>query len=221
MLDNNLGATNLDIPKQFILFVSGVPGVGKTTVSYELLKRFRDFRIIEETDILRDALRGYNELLIQKFGQLLKSMLNEIEITDHTKLLTLSDAQQQCMIMKKSVENIVARQQRKGIPSIINGVHIVPETLKNLAENPFIAFINLYVSDEDVLRSRIENRNPTSYMLQHIPFIFQTNLDLYFSTEKLVHLPNNAFHNVEVSALSIDETLFNVIKCIHKKIQAG
>lgn len=58
-----------DIPEGFIIFVSGVPGVGKTTISYELLKRFNVFRIIEETDLIREVLLGYNAFLEHEFPQ--------------------------------------------------------------------------------------------------------------------------------------------------------
>ena len=48
------------LPKDLIVFLSGVPGAGKTTLSYELLKKHNEFRLIEEeTDIIREVLRGY------------------------------------------------------------------------------------------------------------------------------------------------------------------
>ena len=50
-----------------IFLISGVPGVGKTTLSYELLKRFSTFRIIQETDLIREILRGYNEYLQERY----------------------------------------------------------------------------------------------------------------------------------------------------------
>ena len=56
------------IPDGLIVFISGVPGVGKTTISYELLKNIGKFRIIEETDLVREILRGYNNYLKLKFG---------------------------------------------------------------------------------------------------------------------------------------------------------
>lgn len=205
------------IPKGFILFISGVPGVGKTTISYELLRQFQEFRIIEETDILRDALRGYNEMLIERHGQKMYSALKEFEIYDHTILLSFAKAKQQCMIIKKSIENIVARQQRKGISSIINGVHIIPEVLKNLACNRRIIFINLYISNKDILRKRLTNRDPESYMLHHIPLIYRTNNDLFISTKMLSS--NHAFYNIDVTILNIDETIAKIKKSIQNKLQ--
>lgn len=216
---NNETNTSTRIPKGFILFISGVPGVGKTTVSYELLKRFHDFRIIEETDILRDALRGYNEMLIERHGQKMQSALKDTEIYDHTILLSFNEAQKQCMIIKKSIENIVARQQRKGISSIINGVHIIPEVLKDLAYNRNIIFINLYVSSEDILSQRLTNRDPESYMLQYIPFIYRSNNDLYNSTKNLTLLSDTSFYNIDVTLLNIEDTIAQISESILTKLQ--
>ncbi|NBH34993.1 hypothetical protein D3Z58_15820 [Clostridiaceae bacterium] len=207
------------VPNGFILFISGVPGVGKTTISYKLLKWFNEFRIIEETDILRDALRGYNEFLTIKLGLSLKSILEEIEIFPHTKLLTLEEAKNQCNIMKNSIENIVIRQQRKGISSIINGVHIIPEILKELANNPNILFINLFINNQNDLYSRLIKRDPDSYMLQHIPFIFETNIDLFNSTESMRDINQTSFFNVDITSLDIDEVLFEIVHCIQLKLQ--
>ena len=50
----------IEIPDGFIGFISGAPGVGKTTISYELSKRVCVFRIIEKTNLVREILRGYN-----------------------------------------------------------------------------------------------------------------------------------------------------------------
>ena len=64
--------SNFALPKGFIVFISGVPGVGKTTISYELLKMFSAFRIIEETDLIREVLRGYNEYIENAFKERVK-----------------------------------------------------------------------------------------------------------------------------------------------------
>lgn len=201
------------IPDGFIVFISGVPGVGKTTISYELLKKYSKFRIIEETDLIREILRGYNEYLTIKFGTDIMFALDKINITDHNKLLSLDEAKTQCKIMKSSLKNIIKRQQRKGIASIINGVHIIPEILIDIAEN--IVFINLYVTNENKIKERIKKRNPNSYMLSYIPFIFQTNNDLCASTNKLIPKYNNVF-NVNVTNLDASETVEVIINCIRK-----
>lgn len=215
MTNKSIINSNNIIPDNLIIFVSGVPGMGKTTISYELLKKFSKFRIIEETDLIREILRGYNEYLKAEFGSRINFLFDKIFITDHTKLLTFKEAKHQCKIMEQSIRKIVVRQRRKGIATIINGVHIIPEVLSNLAENNNIIFINLYVTDACEIYKRISNRDSTSYMLGHVPFIFQTNNDLYLSTEKIANKYNNIF-NVNVTELNIDNTIKKIISCIKK-----
>ena len=205
---------NIEIPKGFIVFISGVPGVGKTTISYELLRSFDVFRIIKETDLVREVLRGYNEYIKSKFKDKVNFIFDEIEITDHKKLLSFSEATNQCYLMRKSIEKIVDRQQRRGIPSIINGVHIIPEALNGLLENRNTIYINLYVNNKQELIDRLRNRDINSYMLDHIPFIFRANTDLYISTSKLASDNNSIFHNVDVTNLSIKETVEEVTRRI-------
>jgi len=206
-----------EVPPGFVIFISGVPGSGKTTISYELLKKFDVFRIVEETDLIREALRGYNEYIKDEFKDRIQFLFDEIEISDHTKLLTMDEARQQCKFMKNSLENIVLRQQRKGIPSIVNGVHVIPEILDGIFENRNIIYVNLYVNSEKKIYDRLFNRNPNSYMLNHTPLIFQTNVDLYFSTLKKSNESNYVFNNIDVTDLSIEETMLEVVNCIAKR----
>lgn len=202
------------IPPGFIVFISGVPGVGKTTISYELLKRCNAFRIIEETDLVREILRGYNSYLTNICPCQNQYIMERIKISDHTKLLSLDEAKKQCEIMFSSIEYIVNRQKRKGISSIINGVHIIPETLNGLVDNKNTIYINLYINNEQELYKRLVNRDPESYMLEHIPFIYQTNIDLYNSTDKLSKDYNYVFNNIDVTALSLDETINKIMQLI-------
>lgn len=202
------------VPDGLIIFISGVPGMGKTTISYELLKHFSKFRIIEETDLIREVLRGYNDYLKNEFGNQMDFIFDKIHITDHKKLLSFEEAKFQCQIMKQSFKQILSRQQRKGIATIINGVHVIPEVLMDIAESKNLIFINLYVTNEHEIYKRISKRDSTSYMLEHIPFIFQTNKDLHFSTEKIsLEYPN--IFNIDVTELSIDNTIKKIVDCIN------
>lgn len=212
---NNYEST---IPDGLIVFISGVPGVGKTTISYELLKNISKFRIIEETDLVREILRGYNNHLKLEFGSQIDFIFEKEQITDHTKLLTYDEAKDQCNIMKKSFEQIVARQQRKGIASIINGVHVIPEVLNGIAENNNIVYINLYVTNEQEIYERISNRDPVSYMLDYIPLIFETNKDLYLNTKKISSHCNYIF-NVDVTGLSIADVINKIILYIKSRTE--
>ena len=207
------------IPKGYIVLISGVPGSGKTTISYQLLKKIDEFRIIEETDLLREILLGYNEYLIKEYKND-STFIKNINITDHNKLLSLNEASQQCLYMKSSIEKIIERQKRKGIPSIINGVHIIPSVLNGICNNEGIIFINLYVNNPSSIYNRILERNPTSYMLEHISYIYNSGKDLYEDTKKLANNSNPyLFNNIDVTTLSIDETIDKVIDIIDKHIR--
>lgn len=217
MLIENKGEQEGAIPNGYIVFLSGVPGVGKTTISYELLQRFNKFRIIEETDLIREILRGYNEYLHTEFGDEISFVFKKIKISEHGIILNMEEVKKQCIIMKSSLEQIVRRQQRKGIATIINGVHIIPEVLNGLAGNYNIIYINLYVTDEKILYERLSKRN-SLHMLKYVPLIYKTNYELYLSTENLA-ANNSHVYNVNVSNLNIDEIIKKIISFITNDIK--
>ena len=67
---------------------------------------------------------------------------------------------------------------------------------------------------------RFSNRNKEKYCLDSIKYIFQTNLDLKISTAKLISDKSCSFNNIDVTKLSINETLDEVIRCILKKVKS-
>ncbi|MEY8335006.1 AAA family ATPase [Lachnospiraceae bacterium 47-T17] len=189
-----------ELPSDLVVLISGVPGVGKTTISYELLKKHNEFRLVEETDIIREVLRGYNDHLSSVYQTPIDG------IYSHDIFLSYAMAKQQCKIMKNSIINIVKRQQRKGIASIINGVHIIPEELYFDLSFPNIIYINLYIDSEASLWNRLKKRNPQKYTYDCIPYLYQTNKDLNSS---LLHLPKElcTIYSINVSALTPEETI--------------
>lgn len=78
---------------------------------------------------------------------------------------------------EKSLINIIKRQQRKQIPSIINGVHIIPEELYAHTSFPNILYIILYVDSEDALWNHLKNRDPQKYTYQCVPFYTKLTLN--------------------------------------------
>lgn len=191
------------LPLDLIILISGVPGVGKTTISNELLKTYQEFRLVEETDIIREILRGYNNRL-DELGK-----VSEDEIYAHDVLLNYDMAKQQCNIMKNSIINIIKRQQRKQIPSIINGVHIIPEELYTHISFPNILYIILYIKSEDALWERLKKRDPQKYKLECVPYLYKTNLELINSIHKI---PKDLcmLYSIDVSNLSIENTISKI-----------
>ncbi len=201
------------LPENLIILISGVPGVGKTTISWELLKTYQEFRLVEETDIIREILRGYNNLLTS----IHKSPLDEIYA--HDIFLSYDMARQQCKIMKNSIINIIKRQQRKGIPSIINGVHIIPEELYLSTPFPNILYINLYIDSEKDLWTRLSKRDPQKYKKECVPFLYQANVDL---NNSICNIPSNLckIYTINISNLTIQETLSEIDKIFCKLYKA-
>ena len=183
------------LPNDLIVLISGVPGVGKTTISYELLKEHEEFRLVEETDIIREILRGYNEYL----ENIHDTPLNDV-IYEHDIFLSYDMAKHQCRIMKNSIINIIQRQQRKGIRTIINGVHII--------------FINLYVDSEAALWKRLKIRDPQKYKPDRIPLLYKTNTDL---NNSLYHIPGNLYnvYSIDVSNMTVTDTLSTIDKIFY------
>lgn len=191
------------LPTDLVVLISGVPGVGKTTISYELLKTHSEFRLVEETDVIREVLRGYNSHLESIYK------VSPENIYAHDIFLSYEMARQQCKIMKNSIINIIKRQQRKGIPSIINGIHIIPEELYFSIPFSNILYINLYIDSEKTIWDRLKNRNPQKYKPECIPFIYQTNVDL---NNSLHSIPKELckIYSINVSIYSIQETLSKI-----------
>lgn len=194
---------NYCLPQDLILLISGVPGVGKTTISYELLKAYSEFRLIEETDIIREVLRGYNSHLSANGKLPLEN------IYAHDIFLSYDMARQQCKIMKNSIINIIKRQQRKRIPSIINGVHIIPEELYLNIPFPNVLYVNLYIDSEEVLWNRLKNRNPQKYKPECIPDLYKTNVDLNNSTCKNSEKSPNIY-SINITTLSVKEVISKI-----------
>lgn len=208
---------NTMIPKGFIVFISGVPGVGKTTISYELLKQCNEFRIIQETDLIREILRGYNDYLEAEIANkdIIKGIYEKISIPDHMKIFNFEELKEQCLIMKRSIEKIVARQQRKGISSVINGVHIVPEVLNGMGLNHNIVYVNLYINSKSDLRSRLSGRDEQKYM-PYLDVSFDANCSLYDSTSLLSLEQPYTFTNIDVTCLTVDQVVEKVIKFLKR-----
>lgn len=219
MNDGGSNSFGFELPKGFIVFISGVPGTGKTTVSYELLRMFDEFRIVEETDLIREVLRGYNEYIKDTFEDKDLHFLEAIEVAHNTKFLRYDEAKKQCKHMKRSLEKIVGRQKRKGIATIINGVHIVPEVLDDLYKNDNIVFFNLFLNNKHALFDRWKQRDSDKYNAKNLSIAFQTNVALSLSIQKLSKKSGNKVFDIDVTCLSINQTTSEIVRLLSSLLQ--
>lgn len=202
----------MNIPKDTILMISGVSCVGKTTVAYEILKTYPEFRRVSELDMLRAVVRiAYENLaeesninkdvIMRKYDALFKS------ITSNNFKITKLQSEQ----LLPYIKEIILRQQRRQIPTIIEGAGIIPSTyfpnnqpLDWLTKH--VIFINLYLSDEkehisrrnsrSVAREYNENSNKTKEFISQART--EKNILLHTETIQLHQLFDNVF-SIDVS----------------------
>lgn len=149
------------IPKDAILMISGVSCVGKTTTAYEILKNYSDFRRVSEYDLIRTVVRTAYENFIENNS----NNKNECDVLfasliDNDFETTIAQSEQ----LIPYIKDIILRQQRRQIPTIIEGAGIVPFTYFPHNE-PFdwltnhVIFVNLYISSEGEHVRRRQSRS--------------------------------------------------------------
>lgn len=181
------------LPNDTILFISGTTGVGKSTIARHLLSCLPDFLIIEEFDLIREAIRGHSAYVLQELHKNLSSQPTEyikktigpaiiksmnIDILQKScSELNYLEMNKQCEILREALKNTCRGLRNKKLPAIIEGENISFEALfgQYRYDNYFVysdkmIFINLYLSDEDEhvvrLKKRAEDRGENAELLE-------------------------------------------------------
>ncbi|MCH5261089.1 MAG: hypothetical protein J1F18_15170 [Lachnospiraceae bacterium] len=217
------------IPKNAIIILSGVSCVGKTTAAYKIIQRCSVFRRVSELDIIRTIVRSVVGNLATD-GYLNYDDV-EAAYLDLFKSLTISDfetAKSQSKILIPYVKEIILRQQRRNIPTVLEGAGIIPSTyypnncpLSWLTST--LVFINLYLKDEMVhIERRCSRCNERDYadtfeetkdMIQKIRN--QKNELLHQETLELSKKFNNIF-SIDVSGMTQDSVADTILKLVYK-----
>lgn len=137
-----------------ILVLTGVSCVGKTTTAYEIIQRNSIFRRVSELDIIRAILRT-NVSEMKSYGYITEEQVSK-RYEALFSSLTFSDygcAKKQSEILLPYVKEIILRQQRRKIPTVIEGAGIVPSTYfpNNVPLewlNEYVIFVNLHLASE-------------------------------------------------------------------------
>ena len=215
-----------NIPDDFILLISGTSCVGKTAVAQRIITLIPEFRNVTEMDILRTAARAIVEDSVDLF-KLNKSNPVYEALFCSTKAGDFTIYKQQARFFVSSVRDIVKRQQTRKIPTIIEGINIVPslyfsnytpiEGFKN-----HILFVNLYLSDEF---SHIERRTKRCHERGYVDTkeeIVNTvkcirkykNEELHNECKNLSRHVNNVY-SIDTAAKDIDDVVQTILELIY------
>lgn len=210
MKENDLLEIATYIPKDTILMLSGVTCVGKTTTAYEIVKNYLEFRGVSECDLIRTIVRTIykhlsEEVYVDKDELVIKyNTFLEFIPSSNFEVTKLQSEQ-----LLPYVKEIILRQQRKRIPTIIEGNCIVPSTYfpnnQSLVWlNKHVVFINLYVSDEE---KHISRRQLRVEERDYSESISETKIAVSeFRAEKnqLLHMQAIKLHQIFKNVFSFD-----------------
>lgn len=173
---------------QKILFISGVPGTGKTTLAYEMALKYKIDKVVS-LDILKICLKTYIN------NDYINTTTHEAYKIENVDVIT--GYQRHCKIINSYFVNII-----KGIKDnsmIVEGATVTEEFIKQF-EGYECHLINLYVDDKEVLLNRYKEKMKVrkSNWIQNINEIMIIN----------EYLKDNSSNNVNITRRVIDESMF-------------
>ncbi len=196
-----------------VLILSGVPCVGKTSVAYKIIQKYSIFRRVSEMDIVRAVIRTvFNDLINES---LLSQDIVDKYYSELFTSLTVSDLNTTKLQSQKLIpyiKEIILRQQRRKIPTIIEGSGIIPslffpeeKPLEWLNSN--IVFVNLYISDAKEQKRRRNNRYfERGYASDYNEIIEREDLVMSDKNQSL-HTETLSLSNIFPNVFSIDTAL--------------
>lgn len=197
----------MNIANDTIVMLSGVSCVGKTTTAYEIIKRYPHFRRVSELDILRTIVRtAYEQIAVEKKLCKMQTMEKYQALFASLTNSDFETAKRQSVLLIPYVREIILRQQRRRIPTIIEGAGIIPSCffpnglpLSWLTDS--VILINLYLSDESqhvmrrISRSLERNNHESIEETQQLVSKARSrkNQELHMDTLRLSRIYPNVF----------------------------
>lgn len=206
----------ISIPHELILIISGMPGVGKSTLALNLVRKYSEFRSINQMNLLRFATRYYND---------------ESGNSDVTKpglrFQTHEEGKLHMLKLAPVIKAFIKRQLEKKIPTILEGVDFYPpylhsyDTKESFFKN--VLFINLYCSKESthyirlVEREKKRQRNPSRVDL----FFENIRKKNYLLYQDILQFKNCRMKSIDVAYLNEDQVLEAAEEMMKNMLEAG
>lgn len=194
--------------KTKIFLISGVPCAGKTTISFKLNYN-KKYLIVQEGDIIRSAMRGYQESLIKKGFQFCEKDILPIHglLNNYQTILDENDN------FINAFYEVILRQKRKGISTIINGFNLMNRKIDYFLEMKDLYFVYLHFNKIETIKERLKKRNSDVdiKLLSQIDNIWEINNRYYDFLKAFSHYKN-------LLIIDIDEKNCNEIIDILKKL---
>lgn len=234
------------IPDNTIVFISGASGVGKTTIARKILEYIPEIIVIEEIDLIREAIRSNNQsveakLLNSKLNlnpQQIEAILNTNLINKSTSELSINEIELQSELLLEPLIMVCKRLQEKALPAIIEGVNLSFRQLllSDYFDFSNMFFINLYSSDEKRHKERIDmrckKRSTKNISLENFKHIRDVNDYLYEQTQNIINetsinigLYNNIYNiNTTINTendinAEIDNISKAIVEIIHNRFE--
>lgn len=237
----------LKIPRDYQIFISGATGVGKSTIARNILSIIPEFVIIEEADMLREAVRGENDRIVRKISEYaaergrgkvfskeaLRSLLKYETLNKSTIDLQYSELNDQCRLILEPLEKVCYRLMDKGLPAIIEGVNLSFEAMFERRDSLYSTslnsnnalFLNLYINNEDIHKSRLiqrcndrrDNAQTRHRYIQKLSNIRNTNDKQSIKASEYSQKYYNV-HNIDTTG-TLEDTITQVLKIIKESLK--
>jgi 2-phosphoglycerate kinase len=157
----------ITLPLNFQIFIMGTWGVGKSTVTKEILKK-TNIQTVQKIDALKSALRAFIETRNEKLkNKMPKETLAEITkflgddlMLEWTKECTPQEFKKQCNLMLEPIVRICNDLADRKTPAVIEGINLPVELLEHdfNGRTHDKIFINLYMDVKENLIKRLAER---------------------------------------------------------------
>lgn len=173
---------------QKIIFISGVPGTGKTTLAYKMALKYKIDKVIS-LDVLKAFLKTYEN----------NDYINTItyEAYKIENLDVVEGYKKHCKIINKYFSNVLKNIEDKIM--IVEGATITKDFIKQF-EGYECYWINLYVNCKQKLLDRYKQK----MKIRKSNWIKSINEIMIINK----YLKENSNNNINIEEMNIDESVF-------------